>query len=102
MTRLALAAVSAWLLLAGHAQAADCEAQATAAVEAAGVSDHHDYYEDLQTNTTTDGTFRYVGWFRVGRCDRGYVVVNMTAACFIVDVYARDGCHIPTLPYSPY
>jgi hypothetical protein len=102
MKRLALTAASAWLLLASHAQAADCEAQATAAVEAAGVSDHHDYYEDLQTSTTTDSALRYLGWFRAKSCDSGYVVVNMTATCFIVNVYSRDGCHIPALPYSPY
>src|SRR5262245_26254031 len=46
MKRLALIVIPAWLFLASHAQAADCEAQATSAAEAAGVSDHHDYYED--------------------------------------------------------
>jgi hypothetical protein len=102
MKRLALIAIPGWLLLASHAQAADCEAQATSAVEAAGVSDHHDYYEDLWTTTTTDSTLRYVGWFRVQRCERGYVIVNMTATCFIVGVYSIDGCHIPGLPNWSY
>jgi hypothetical protein len=39
----------------------------------------------------------YRAWFRVARCDKGYVVVNMRATCAIMDIWTQGSCEIPEI-----
>ena len=43
------------------------------------------------------GTTGYSAWFRVTKCEKGYIIVNMHAGCQIGDHWAAGECETPEI-----
>src|SRR5262245_50858932 len=93
----------ATLLGYSSAAAADCLDVAAGAIEQRGVTDWmrsnpaptlESVYQNSPTSETLIG---YRAWFRVARCDKGYVVVNMRTTCAITSIWRRGDCSIPEI-----
>ena len=74
---------------------ADCLDVAAKAIEQKGITD----WERSEHNPTLENvimvqniTMGYRAWFRVARCESGYVVVNMQTSCTVTDIWAQGDC----------
>jgi len=86
------------------AAAADCLDVAATAIQQKGVtdwvrSDPAPTLEEVYQNSSTSETLvGYRAWFRVARCTKGYVVVNMRTTCAIMSIWHEGDCDVPELP----
>ena len=86
------------LLGCSSAAAADCLDVAATALQQKGVIDWvrsgpapalEEVYQNSSTSETLIG---YRAWFRVARCAKGYVVVNMRTTCAVMSIWRQGDC----------
>ena len=82
--------------LSSTAFAADCLAVATKDIEQKGFTVEESFLEEI-ARPSNSGTNAYSAWFRVTKCDKGYLIVNMHAGCQIHDHWAAGQCEIPEI-----
>jgi hypothetical protein len=75
------------------AAATDCSESAVKALEQQGITDWKiDHHQTVVM--TQDVTMGYRVWFRVARCEKGYVVVNTQTSCTVTDIWVQGDCDV--------
>jgi hypothetical protein len=83
--------------------AADCLGVAATAIQQRGVADWvrgdpaPTLEEVYQNSSTSETLIGYRAWFRVARCTKGYVVVNMRTTCAIMSIWREGDCNVPEI-----
>ena len=77
------------------ASADDCLSVATKAIEQKGFTIREAATLEGLAEPQNGALTAYRAWFRVSRCDSGFVVVNMRPTCAIKEIWAEGGCDIP-------
>jgi len=80
------------------AASADCLDVATKAVEQKGFTVLEKPNLEELYQPSNSGLTGYRAWLRVGRCQNGYVVVNMRpTSCAITEVWTKGDCNVPEI-----
>lgn len=45
-----------------------------------------------------DTNYVYDGWIRLRSCDKGYLVIQLTRGCTVMQSYSRDDCRLEGVP----
>ena len=89
--KLAVLGLGALLCLSSTALAADCLDAAQKDIEQKGFTVEDGFLEEM-AKPANSGTNAYSAWFRVTKCDKGYLIVNMHGGCQIHDHWAVGEC----------
>jgi hypothetical protein len=77
-------------------RAADCLDVAKKDIEQKGFTVEDSILEEV-AKPANSGTTGYSAWFRVTKCDKGYIIVNMHSGCQIGDHWAAGECETPEI-----
>src|SRR5262245_34562823 len=94
--KLAVLGVAALLGLSSTGFAADCLDVAQKDIEQKGFTVEDAFLEKI-TRPANSSTNAYSAWFRVTKCDKGYLIVNMHGGCQIHDHWAAGQCETPEI-----
>lgn len=83
------------------AAAAQCERAVEQTLQQLGVP--QDDVESVQIkkhqfSPNPPTNYEYNAWIRLDTCGQGYLVVNMTRACYVKQSYTRDDCQVSGVP----
>ena len=76
--------------------AADCLAVAKKDIEQKGFTVEESFLEEI-AKPANSSTNAYSAWFRVTKCEKGYLIVNMHGGCQIGDHWAAGECETPEI-----
>ena len=94
--KLAVLGLGALLCLGSTALAADCLDVAKKDIEQKGFTVEDSILEEV-AKPANSGTTGYSAWFRITKCEKGYIIVNMHAGCQIGDHWAAGECETPEI-----
>ena len=94
--KIAVLGLGALLCLSSTALAADCLEAAKKDIEQKGFTVVDSMLEEV-AKPANSGTTGYSAWFRVTKCEKGYIIVNMHAGCQIGDHWAAGECETPAI-----
>jgi len=77
------------------ASADDCLSVATKAIEQKGFTIRDAATLESLAEPQNSSLTAYRAWFRVARCDKGFIVVNMRPSCAIKEIWAQGDCDVP-------
>jgi len=83
------------------AQAYDCEAEVTEALQQHGISQADVQSVKLSRRTggaKSSSIYSYDAWVRLNSCSNGAVVVNLTKYCMVQQVYTTGDCQLGQMP----
>lgn len=85
-----------------EAMAEGCVAQGNHALEVRGITDYQTPAVAPIRRTKKNKIVGYNLWYRLDRCEKGFVVVRMSATCLLANIYSRGGCEVPGIDYWPH
>lgn len=85
------------LISQARADGAECATRILQTLEAKGIKDVKSTEVVPVRGSRHDRILGYKVWIRLDRCEKGYVIGDTTATCFIEQIYSFDGCQVDGL-----